>query len=151
MGQRIVGRPKLGVHVPKNFGQRGAIRHRKAAAVTGIGVSVTKFYEALHQGAAPPVSRKRAGALLPGPSAPLAELPPTSERCWSRQQPHPHPENAGHRASGFLGRALVARLLSNGENRFAYWRAVPLPSGRESAEYMSPRRPGRTGGCRMAR
>ena len=83
----------------------------------GIGVSVTKFYEALHQGIAPPVSaeegRRIVGWAERATRGASAEKRAMLERAAA---PPPPSKTLVTGASGFLGRALVARLLSNGES-----------------------------------
>ena len=83
----------------------------------GIGVSVTKFYEALHQGAAPPVSAEEGRRIVRW--AEHATRGASADKRAMLEQAAAAPPPARTLvtgASGFLGRALVARLLSNGES-----------------------------------
>ena len=83
----------------------------------GIGVSVTKFYEALEQGAAPPVSAEEGRRIVRW--AEHATRGASADKRAMLEQAAAAPPPATTLvtgASGFLGRALVARLLSNGES-----------------------------------
>jgi predicted dehydrogenase/nucleoside-diphosphate-sugar epimerase len=83
----------------------------------GIGVSVTKFYEALHQGAAPPVSAEEGRRIVRW--AEHATRGASADKRAMLEQAAAAPPRAKTLvtgANGFLGRALAARLLSNGES-----------------------------------
>jgi predicted dehydrogenase/nucleoside-diphosphate-sugar epimerase len=83
----------------------------------GIGVSVTKFYEALHQGAAPPVSAEEGRRIVRW--AEHATRGASADKRAMLEQAAAAPPRAKTLvtgASGFLGRALAARLLSTGES-----------------------------------
>lgn len=83
----------------------------------GIGVSVTKFYEALHQGTEPPVSALEGRRIVRW--AELATRGASADQRAMLEQAAATPPPAKTLvtgASGFLGRALVARLLGNGES-----------------------------------
>jgi predicted dehydrogenase/nucleoside-diphosphate-sugar epimerase len=83
----------------------------------GIGVSVTKFYEALHRGTAPPVSAEEGRRIVAW--AEHATRGASADKRAMLEQASAAPPPATTLvtgASGFLGRALVARLLSNGES-----------------------------------
>jgi predicted dehydrogenase/nucleoside-diphosphate-sugar epimerase len=97
----------------------------------GIGVSVTKFYEALHQGVAPPVSAEEGRRIVAW--AEQATRAASGDKRAMLEQASAEPPPARTLvtgASGFLGRALVARLLGNGESiRVLARRAVPSLEG----------------------
>jgi predicted dehydrogenase/nucleoside-diphosphate-sugar epimerase len=83
----------------------------------GIGVSVTKFYEALRQGAAPPVSAEEGRRMVRW--AEYAARGASADKRAMLQQAAAKPPPAKTLvtgASGFLGSALVARLLRTDES-----------------------------------
>jgi predicted dehydrogenase/nucleoside-diphosphate-sugar epimerase len=89
----------------------------RLAPSPGIGVSVTKFYEALSQGAPPPVSAEEGRRIVHW--AELATRGASADKRAMNAEAAATPPPAKTLvtgASGFLGSALVARLLSNGES-----------------------------------
>ena len=83
----------------------------------GIGVSVTKFYEALHQGAAPPVSAEEGRRIVRWAEHATRGASADKRAMLEQAAAAPPPaKTLVTGASGFLGRALAARLLSNGES-----------------------------------
>ena len=93
----------------------------------GIGVSVTKFYEALHQGIAPPVSGEEGRRIVAWAEHATRAASDEKRAMLELESGAPAPARTlVTGASGFLGRAVVARLLSNGETiRVLARRAVP--------------------------
>jgi len=93
----------------------------------GIGVSVTKFYEALHQGIAPPVSGEEGRRIVAWAEHATRAASDEKRAMLERESALPAPARTlVTGATGFLGRAVVARLLSNGETiRVLARRAVP--------------------------
>jgi len=93
----------------------------------GIGVSVTKFYEALQQGVAPPVSGEEGRRIVAWAEHATRAASQHKRAMLQQESAIPPPARTlVTGASGFLGRALVARLLSNGESiRVLARRAVP--------------------------
>jgi predicted dehydrogenase/nucleoside-diphosphate-sugar epimerase len=83
----------------------------------GIGVSVTKFYEALSEGTAPPVSAEE-GRRLVRWAEHATRGASTDKQALLEQAAATAPpaKTLVTGASGFLGRALVERLLANGES-----------------------------------
>jgi len=83
----------------------------------GIGVSVTKFYEALHQGVAPPISAEEGRRIVAWAERATQGASTEKRAMLERAAAAPPPSKTlVTGASGFLGRALVARLLSSGES-----------------------------------
>jgi predicted dehydrogenase/nucleoside-diphosphate-sugar epimerase len=83
----------------------------------GIGVSVTKFYEALHQGAAPPVSAEEGRRIVRWAEHATRGASADKRAMLEQAAAAPPPaKTLVTGASGFLGRALAARLLSTGES-----------------------------------
>jgi predicted dehydrogenase/nucleoside-diphosphate-sugar epimerase len=83
----------------------------------GIGVSVEKFYEALRQGAAPPVSGEEGRRLVRWAEHATRSASADKRAMLEQAAATPPPSKTlVTGASGFLGRALVARLLSQGES-----------------------------------
>jgi len=83
----------------------------------GIGVSVTKFYEALQQGAAPPVSAEEGRRIVRWAEHATRGASADKRAMLEQAAAAPPPaKTLVTGASGFLGRALVARLLANGES-----------------------------------
>jgi predicted dehydrogenase/nucleoside-diphosphate-sugar epimerase len=97
----------------------------------GIGVSVTKFYEALQQGAAPPVPAEEGRRIVAWAEHATREAVTEKDALEEQVSVPPLPAKilvTG--ATGFLGRALVARLLKNGETiRILTRRPVPQFAG----------------------
>ena len=93
----------------------------------GIGVSVTKFYEALQQGIAPPVPAEEGRRIVAWAERATRAAEAEKQAMLEQAAVRPGPARilvTG--ASGFLGRALVARLLENGETIRVLTRR-PLP------------------------
>ncbi len=83
----------------------------------GIGVSVTKFYEALQQGAAPPISAEEGRRIVHWAEVATRGASADKRAMLAQAAIAPPPARTlVTGASGFLGRALVARLLGNGES-----------------------------------
>jgi len=83
----------------------------------GIGVSVTKFYEALHEGAVPPVSAEEGRRIVAWAEKAARGAAADKRALLEQAAAAPPPAKilvTG--ASGFVGSALVARLLGNGES-----------------------------------
>jgi predicted dehydrogenase/nucleoside-diphosphate-sugar epimerase len=101
----------------KTFGNGLRFATGRLQPSPGVGVSVTKFYEALRQGLAPPVSAEE-GRRIVAWAEHATRAASAAKRTMLEQASAPPPpaRTLVTGASGFLGRALVARLLSNGES-----------------------------------
>ncbi len=93
----------------------------------GIGVSVVKFYEALLAGAAPPVSAEEGRRIVARATEATRTAVAEKQAMLEKAAIPPPPARVlVTGATGFLGRALVARLLNNGESiRVLARRPVP--------------------------
>ena len=97
----------------------------------GIGVSVVKFYEALRDGIAPPVSAEEGKRIVTWAERASRGAAKEKQAMLEKAAIAPPPARilvTG--ATGFLGRALVARLLTSGESiRVLARRPVPALEG----------------------
>jgi hypothetical protein len=83
----------------------------------GIGVSVKKFYTALQNGSEPPASAEEGRRIVLWAEHATREASASKRAMLEQAAALPPPaKTLVSGASGFLGRALVARLLSNGES-----------------------------------
>ena len=83
----------------------------------GIGASVTKFYEALNRGVEPPASAEEGRRIVSWTEQVTRAASAEKQRILQLRQVEPCPaETLVTGANGFLGRALVARLVNNGES-----------------------------------
>lgn len=102
----------------------------------GIGVSVIKFYEALLAGAAPPVSSEEGRRIVAWATEATRTAVAEKDALLKRAAIAPPPARilvTG--GSGFLGRALVARLLKSGEPiRILSRRPLPQLEGNPNAQ-----------------
>jgi predicted dehydrogenase/nucleoside-diphosphate-sugar epimerase len=97
----------------------------------GIGISVIKFYEALRQGTPPPVPAEEGRRIVAWAERATRRAAAEKQSMLEQAALAPPPARilvTG--ATGFLGRALVARLLKSGESiRILARRAVPALEG----------------------
>ena len=102
----------------------------------GIGVSVAKFYEALDQGVAPPVSAEEGRRIVRWAEHAARGASADKRAMLEQAAAAPPPaKTLVTGASGFLG-APWWHACSAMVNRFGYWRAVPLPIWKRIHECM---------------
>ena len=101
----------------KTFGNGLRFATGRLQPSPGIGVSVTKFYEALYRGSAPPVSAEEGRRIVAWAEHATRAASAEKRAMLEQASAAPPPSRTlVTGASGFLGRALVARLLSKGES-----------------------------------